>query len=133
MGWFSYQREGTATTEAPSMSLWTPLFGTSPRKRTLPGATVSARRRSRASSEPVPATSRRPPGSRPMARIATSTPFSGESRPATRTGPPGELLTAMQRVSMKCGRWRSRAGKTRASAIFSAMNRLGQMSSRTGE
>jgi hypothetical protein len=133
IGWFSYHREGTTTTAAASMSRCTSFLSTRPWKRTCPGATDSARARSVPSSGPVPAMSSVAPSIAPTARMAMSTPFSGESRPATRIPRPVDDCIGMSFVSMKCGTCAIRRGNTPAARMRPSRKWLGQMNTRTGE
>ena len=132
IGWFSCQREGTATTRAARIISSTRRFGTAPWKRIRPGARLAARASSAPRSGPSPSTSSTAAGWLATASTSTSTPFSAERRPAKTTPSPAPLRTATSAVLAKCRSVRSRSGKTPAARMVLAMKSLGQMNRPTG-
>ena len=105
IGWFSYQRDGTATTAAPSINRCTSALSTRPMEAHLPRRDRVRQRAKLRLIGPGPGDVQHAVSISPMARMAMSIPFSGESRPATSTPVPGAFLIGMSAVSMKCGTW----------------------------
>ena len=111
IGWFSYQRDGTATHRARRTRPSSSALGSRPWKRTRPGARSAAQRLQPGPLGPVAGDVELGAGAEPaMASMSESTPFSADRRPAKTHRPPGALGGASTPTSTKWPSTRSRSG-----------------------